>query len=37
MEYVPESDLHAILERNTNDLSMKWKIKVAIDIASGMR
>ena len=36
MEYVPNSDLHSIL-KSKSTLSMKWRLKVAIDCAAGMR
>lgn len=38
IEYVPESDLHRLLENSKEKaLPMKWRLKLAIDCASGMR
>jgi serine/threonine protein kinase len=36
LDYVPEGDLYSVL-RSHKDLSMKWKLKVAIDCAIGMK
>jgi hypothetical protein len=36
LEFVPNSDLHSVLKAS-KDLSMKWKLKVAIDTAAGMK
>lgn len=37
LEFVPESDLHHLLQKSAENFSMKWRLKVAIDCASGLK
>lgn len=38
LEFVPESDLHHLLaEQQAHTLALKWRLKVAIDCASGLK
>lgn len=38
LEFVPESDLHQLLQKTKAvELSPKWRLKVAIDCASGLK
>ena len=38
LEFVPISDLHNLLESETSSsLSTKWRVKLALDCASGMK
>jgi hypothetical protein len=39
MEFVPHGDLHQLLSKRLKleGLTFKWRLKMAIDIASGMR
>ena len=36
LEYVPMGDLHHTLETSASAVTLKWKLKLAIDCASGM-